>query len=587
MNHLSQKKIIITILLLTAAAVSFIPGKLHLIGSPVIIGLTLLFFLAAFRKKKSALQKLEVLQPGNQAADLIPQLIQKQVNDDTSQVQISALGSAHRKQERQIIEASVDLILDTGIRLIKEQLKAHTIAVFFPTLDGGYKIRKYDSTSEHFNKDAVLYPGIGVIGGLFKDGLKQLNLPEIMSDSATLYYYHKDVGIKSLIASTIKAADVDRGTIIADSTTVKQFSDKDHQYLSLVASLIGQAVFSTYLYTEHKLTHVRLAAMSSIEKEFFGNLAVDPILDKMADVIPFAISCDRMTISLRCDEKSDATIKRAWGSESEWFQKKTISLKEKTLAGILFSKNLALCRNFSKEHYEARYSDEEPKSEEFSSFLAVPLGVDTCNGMILLESRKPDAFNDLSKDLLFRIALSAGLALEKTMLLEKTKALATRDGLTGLRNHREFQLILKDEITRSIRYNDPLALVLCDIDFFKKLNDTYGHQFGDLVLKVIASQLESSIRDGVDTAARYGGEEFVLILVKNDDRNALETTDRIRQRIANLVFKSPTGDDVRVTMSFGIALYRQHAKQIDELIKKADKALYRAKENGRNRVEVF
>jgi diguanylate cyclase (GGDEF)-like protein len=156
-----------------------------------------------------------------------------------------------------------------------------------------------------------------------------------------------------------------------------------------------------------------------------------------------------------------------------------------------------------------------------------------------------------------------------------------------LRNHREFQEILKDEITRSIRYNDPLALVICDIDYFKKVNDTYGHQFGDIVLKGISSHLESCIRDAVDTAARYGGEEFALILVKTDDRSAAETVERIRKHIAGLVFKGPSGEDVHVTMSFGIAIYRQHAKQIDELIKKADKALYRAKDQGRNRVEVF
>ncbi len=208
--------------------------------------------------------------------------------------------------------------------------------------------------------------------------------------------------------------------------------------------------------------------------------------------------------------------------------------------------------------------------------------------MILLESFKlPDAFSESCKELLSRFSISAGLALEKIIVLEKAKTLATRDGLTGLRNHREFQQILKDEITRSIRYNDHLALVICDIDFFKKLNDTWGHQFGDLVLKGISSHLESCIREGVDTAARYGGEEFALILVKNDEKSAAETTERIRAHIANLIFKTPTGEDIHVTMSFGIAIYRQHAKQIDELIKKADKALYRAKENGRNRVEVF
>jgi diguanylate cyclase (GGDEF)-like protein len=188
---------------------------------------------------------------------------------------------------------------------------------------------------------------------------------------------------------------------------------------------------------------------------------------------------------------------------------------------------------------------------------------------------------------LSRIATSAGLAVEKVLLLEKANAMATHDGLTGLYNHRQFQQLLKDEITRSGRYNDPLALVIGDIDFFKKVNDTHGHQFGDTVLKNVATLLDASIRTGIDTAARYGGEEFALVLVKTNERQAAETVERIRTAIERLPLKSPSGADVRVTMSFGIAALGRHTREHDDLIKKADKALYRAKECGRNRIEIF
>jgi diguanylate cyclase (GGDEF)-like protein len=582
MTQIRYKKIIISVLLLLGIGSSFVPGKANVIAAPSFTGIALILFTFSYRRKS-----IPKHNPIRVTEIALPRIVEKQVIEDTAQLQIASLGSAHRKSERQGIETVIEEILDAGIKLIKAKIDSHTVAIFFPTGDGGFKLRRFNSTSEHINSEAVIHPGVGVIGGFLKDGLKQLNLHEIMSDSMTLYYYTKDAGIRSLMASTITAGKADRGTIIVDSTHKKHFSDEDHAYLSLVASIIGQAVFSTYLYSEHKLTHVRLAAMSSIEKNFFSNLTLNSILDIMTDVIPFAISCDRLTISIKNDDGTGAVIKRASGTNTEFFVNKSFSLKEKTLAGIMFSKNIALCRNFSKEHYEIRFCEDEPRNEEFNSFLAIPLGVDDCKGMILLESFKHDAFSESCKELLTRLSISAGLALEKIIVLEKAKTLATRDGLTGLRNHREFQQILKDEITRSIRYNDPLALVLCDIDFFKKLNDTWGHQFGDLVLKGISTHLESCIRDGVDTAARYGGEEFTLILVKNDERSAAETTERIRAHIAGLIFKSPTGEDVHVTMSFGIAIYRQHAKQIDELIKKADKALYRAKDNGRNRVEVF
>jgi two-component system, cell cycle response regulator len=246
-----------------------------------------------------------------------------------------------------------------------------------------------------------------------------------------------------------------------------------------------------------------------------------------------------------------------------------------------------LSRNYSQERYEVRYFNEEPRNEELMSFVAVPLGVDECKGMLLVESCRPDAYDDSYRELLSRLSTSAGLAIEKMLVFEKANALATHDGLTGLKNHRTFQQLLAEEITRAIRYNEPVALVIGDIDFFKKINDTWGHPFGDTILKGVSAILENSVRQDIDTVARYGGEEFSLILVKTDDEGAAETAERIRSAIAALPFKSPGGDDVHVTMSFGIAEYRKHARQINELIAKADKALYRAKENGRNRVEVY
>ncbi len=563
----------------------FSGGDAARIGVPLCLGASLVTLVFSGRRNTTLNAAPPEESPKESA---FPNISQKQVDEETGVVQIAALGSEHRRTQWQNVETKVDEILDDCIKLIRARIDAHTVAVFFPTLDGGFKLRRYSSNCEFINREAVIYPGVGVIGGFLKDGLKQLNLKEIMSDSMTLYYYNKDAGIRSLMASPIIAGGTERGTIIVDSTNKKNFSDEDHAYLALVASLLGQAVFSTYLCTEHKLEHIRLAAMSSIEKEFFRNLSLDHILDKMTEIIPFAIACDRLTISIRSEDGKNASILRAWGNNAEFFKNRQFSLKDKNLAALTYAKNLCLSRNYSKEYKEIKYFDDEPRDdEEFNSFLAVPVGVDECKGLILVESLKRNAFGDSCKELLSRIATSAGLAIEKIMIFEKARELATHDGLTGLYNHRQFQQILKDEITRALRYNDPLTLIICDIDYFKKVNDTWGHQFGDTVLKGVASHLNESIRQGVDTASRYGGEEFALVLVKTDLEGAIETAERIRSQIHQITFKAPSGEDVHVSMSLGIAAYRQHARHIDELIKKADKALYRAKENGRNRVEVF
>jgi diguanylate cyclase (GGDEF)-like protein len=583
---LKKRKVSLGIGLLAAGLVlHFMGGPAAAFGEPAVLAAALgaLLFLGTQRRLKPAAA-------GSDDAEESPQAraIEKKVNEETARTNEHVLGARYRKEQWAAIEKVVDSMLETFLHLMRRRLDAYTIAVLFPSADGGYKIRKYDSKSDCINADAVIYPGKGVLGSFLKDGLKQLNLHDIVSDSMTLHYYTRDAGIRSLMASPIVADDgVQRGTVIVDSTEQKHFNDEDHAYLSAVAHLIGMSVYYAYVYNEHKLEHQRIAAMSAIEKDFFQDLHIDAILDKMIEIIPFAIACDRISVSLRNPDKVTATVRRAWGAQAAAFSGLTFSFKDKSLVGLLYTKNIVLSRNFANDRIETRYAEGELASDELQSFLAFPIGVDECKGAVLLESTKKDAFTLSNQGLLDRIATSAGLAIEKLQTIEQAQNLATHDGLTGLVNHREFQSVLKDEITRAIRYNDPLSLVLCDIDFFKKINDAHGHPFGDIVLKEIASKLRSNIREGVDIAARYGGEEFALVLVKTDGQNAVETVERIRQSIANAPFKGTHGEDLRVTMSFGIAVYGQHAKQLDLLISKADKALYRAKDNGRNRVEIF
>ncbi|MDG5815964.1 diguanylate cyclase [Chitinispirillales bacterium ANBcel5] len=514
-------------------------------------------------------------------------IAQKDIVSDTNRLSLISLSNETCHNEWSKTEKIINDVLDQFLMLINSRIDANTIAVFFPLNEEQYTIRRYHSKTELVNSEAVINPGVGILGNFFKNGLKPLNLSEIPNDSITLYYYKKDASVRSLMASPIIVNGVERGAIIVDSKKKNHFCDEDHAYLNTTATILGQSVYSTYMHTEHRLEHARFASMSNIEKEFFRNLDLDTILDTIMEVILLVLSYDRLTISTLDESCSQATIVRVAGADSNKFLQSSFDLTEKSLASIVYSKNLSFFRNYAKDHYEIRYFKNEPKSEQLQSFMALPIGVAESRGMILIESQHKNFYTQSSLDLVSRLATSAGLAIEKYAVLKEAENQATHDGLTSLLNHREFQNVLSDEITRSIRYNDPLILVLCDIDHFKKLNDTYGHQFGDEVLKGIANRLKISIRDGIDISARYGGEEFALILVKTDDSIAIETVERIRQKISSECFKAPNGDDVQVTMSFGIAQYGKDARHMNDLIKKADKALYRAKDKGRNRIELF
>lgn len=163
------------------------------------------------------------------------------------------------------------------------------------------------------------------------------------------------------------------------------------------------------------------------------------------------------------------------------------------------------------------------------------------------------------------------------------KDLAIHDGLTGLLNHHEFQKRLLWEIKRAGRYRRGLSLLMMDIDRFKTLNDTYGHQAGDNVLKAMGEHLRNAIRSS-DEAARYGGEEFALIMPETPGETAFITAQRIGAEISRIPMAVSADVTVNITVSIGVATFPQDAATKDELIAAADSRMYRAKHQGRNRV---
>lgn len=164
--------------------------------------------------------------------------------------------------------------------------------------------------------------------------------------------------------------------------------------------------------------------------------------------------------------------------------------------------------------------------------------------------------------------------------------MANKDGLTGLYNHRYFHEQLSKDFLRARRYHESLSCVLLDIDYFKKFNDTHGHQTGDVVLSTLGRVIEESIRDS-DLAARYGGEEFAIVLYYTDGPTAYQVAERLRQKVQDHEVHDKD-NALHVTISVGVATFpSQQIHDSKELIECADKALYQAKENGRNRVEVF
>lgn len=229
-------------------------------------------------------------------------------------------------------------------------------------------------------------------------------------------------------------------------------------------------------------------------------------------------------------------------------------------------------------------------AEEGISFLAgIPLRFDQkVIGILFLayKGEKGYTFNFDLAALLSLVGNHISMILEKIRLFEETKRLSITDGLTGLFNSRYFYKQLEAEIARANRYGHSFSLILFDIDSFKMLNDTYGHQAGDEVLSALARILQTASRE-TDIVVRYGGEEFVIVLPNTSESDTINLAGRIRSSVEQAVFLPDLSGGVTITLSGGIASYPMNAGDVKSLLNAADSALYAAKAAGKNRVVCF
>jgi len=216
-------------------------------------------------------------------------------------------------------------------------------------------------------------------------------------------------------------------------------------------------------------------------------------------------------------------------------------------------------------------------------FVCVPFMIENeIIGALNLNDNDKGFLTAADLDFILNAAEFISLSISNALLFEKVEKLSRTDGLTDLFNRPLMQSVLDREFSRCRRYGSTLSVVILDVDHFKKVNDTYGHQKGDEVLVRLAAVLRRFCRSH-DIAARYGGEEFVLILPQTPSRGAWKITERIREAVAELYFQHE-GADWQVTFSAGIAEFdAQTTKTPAQLIQVADRALYQAKETGRNR----
>jgi diguanylate cyclase (GGDEF)-like protein len=213
------------------------------------------------------------------------------------------------------------------------------------------------------------------------------------------------------------------------------------------------------------------------------------------------------------------------------------------------------------------------------NLLVVPLVADAQPlGVLTVEQprHKGSVIERRTISMVGQFASHGALAIRNAWLLEQVQKMAETDALTGVANRRAFEVAIEREVARASRYGEELTLIMLDIDHFKNLNDTYGHQAGDEVLRKVGAAIRLSSRDS-DTAARYGGEEFAILLPSCPRRESFSAASRLREMISQIDTVAP------LTVSAGIATYPAHAHTAEGLVRAADEALYESKRAGRDR----
>lgn len=227
------------------------------------------------------------------------------------------------------------------------------------------------------------------------------------------------------------------------------------------------------------------------------------------------------------------------------------------------------------------------KERYFPATIAVPIYSEDRISAVLATYRNDQdrLFSREDLETVVFLAEQGGVAIENVLLHEEAQRLSLTDGLTGTWNRRYFQMQFRQVMATATRFNRPFSLLMLDLDHFKRMNDSFGHQRGDAILIEFSRRVKETLRE-VDTLARYGGEEFIVLLPETDEDGALITGEKIREAIRSEPFGSPEDEPVPVTVSVGVAAHPRNGESFDAIVEAADRALYAAKQAGRDRVVV-
>jgi diguanylate cyclase (GGDEF)-like protein len=331
-----------------------------------------------------------------------------------------------------------------------------------------------------------------------------------------------------------------------------------------------------------------LAAFNEIGKTLTSTLDIREVLKMIMQKVEELLSPENWSLLLVDDASGELYFEAAVGNGADAIRGQRIQRGE-GIAGWVAQEGEPVL--VSDAQHDPRFASRFDRSSSFqtTSILAVPLrSKDRTLGVIELINNRPrsedgTAFSEDDVRTLASIADYAAIALENARNFQRIQELTIVDDHTGLFNSRHLHRQLEIELVRARRFGHPISVVFLDLDHFKAINDTHGHQSGSTLLREAGQLLVKHLRT-VDIPVRYGGDEFVFLLPEIDRAQAHACALRLREAVSAHVFLASDRAPVRITASFGVASFPEDASSGEELMREADLAMYRAKQGGRDQV---
>ncbi|MEW6001970.1 MAG: diguanylate cyclase [Nitrospirota bacterium] len=440
-------------------------------------------------------------------------------------------------------------------------------------ISNGYSVSKFESLDTALPMlnetiDLIIVDRKKNVEGSFKEFLKSTKtIPKIIISDT-----HSLKGLLPLIKEPL--------TYPLHSPTIKELGYFVNRLLKEKDILLE----GRRLKSDLTLAKRELSLYKEVSRTLTSSLEFNEILTKIMKKAKEMTNAESWSVLLVDEETGELVFERIEGKKVKDLQKPRIKIGEGVAGWVAQEGIPVVVPDVSKdERFSARVN--EGINLKTRSLMCVPM---KSKGRILgvvevVNKVTGEPFTKDDLDLLMSLVGHAAIAIERASLYQKMQELAITDDLTQLFNMRYLNRTIDLEIQRSSRYGTSISLIFMDIDYFKHINDRYGHLVGSKVLVEMGQLLIGNLRS-VDIVARYGGDEFVIVLPQTPPHLAAQIAERIRKAVEHNVFLKREGFSLKVTASFGVASYPESAKSKEELIKLADDAMYRVKHETRNGV---